>query len=405
MTSPRIALFENIHSQAVDLLRHAGFEDITAFSGALEGETLVSVLEKADIVGIRSKSQLTDDILRRVPHLRAVGCFCIGTDQVDLDMAQELGIPVFNAPYANTRSVAELMIGEIIILMRGIVDKSVAAHAGKWLKSATGSSEVRGKTLGIIGYGHIGSQVSVLAESLGMRVVFYDIADKLVLGNASRAPDMRTVLEQADVVSLHVPAGVQTENLITATELKTMKQGAFLLNASRGSVVDLDALSDALRSGHVAGAAIDVFPVEPSKAGDAFVSPLQNIPNVILTPHIGGSTIEAQENIALDVAEKLVRFAMHGSTGGAVNVPQVTLPDQAGPDQKGMMRFVHMHRNRPGTLARINDVFSSRGINIVAQYLQTNAQSGYVVIDTENVRDADDVRAALRAIEGTIRSF
>ena len=396
----KVALLESINPQAVAIFNEQGWPEVETHAGALEGEALKKVLATATVLGIRSKTHLTREMLQTAPNLQAVGCFCIGTDQVDLKAAQELGIAVFNAPYANTRSVAELVLGEIIMLMRKIPQKDKAAHAGQWLKAVDGACEVRGKTLGIVGYGHIGTQLSVLAEALGMEVIFYDIVNKLSLGNAQKAPSLDDLLARADVVTLHVPATKETANMIKAAQLKKMKKGSFLINASRGNVVDIDALKDALTSEHLAGTAIDVFPVEPYAKGEQLETPLRNLPNVILTPHIGGSTIEAQENIALDVAEKLVRYAAHGVTLGAVNLPQVALPEAT-----GHTRFRHLHRNEPGVLSKINEVFSSRGLNIAAQYLQTNAQSGYVVIDIDGAVKREEVAAALQAIPGTIRAF
>lgn len=396
----KIALLENIHPGAVGLFRHHGHDTIQTVAGALEGQELRDVLKDAHVLGIRSKTTLTKDMLDAAPNLLAVGCFCIGTDQVDLTAAQARGIPVFNAPYANTRSVAELVLGEIIMLMRRVPEKNVGAHRGEWLKAIDGACEVRGKVLGIVGYGHIGTQLSVLAESLGMRVIFYDILDKLALGNAQKALSLDDVLAQADIVSLHVPATPETDMMINAAALKKMKPGGFLVNASRGNVVDLKALAQSLHDKHLAGAAIDVYPIEPANKGDTLATPLQNIPNVILTPHIGGSTLEAQENIAGDVADKILRYIEHGTTSGAVNMPQVTLPPAA-----NHTRFRHIHRNVPGVLAKINDVFSSRGLNIAAQYLQTSNQCGYVVIDSDSKLNREEVLAALSAIDGTIRSW
>lgn len=396
----KIALLENIHPSATILFNSAGFQTVQTFTGALEGQALRDVLKDVNILGIRSKTTLTDEMMNAAPHLMAIGCFCIGTDQIDLNATMQKGIPVFNAPYANTRSVAELVLGEIIMLMRRIPEKDRAAHAGEWLKAIDGACEVRGKVLGIVGYGHIGTQLSVMAESLGMRVVFFDIIDKLALGNAQKCLSLDELLQKADIVSLHVPSTDDTTNMIDARALKQMKPGSFLINASRGMVVDLDALAASLHIRHLAGAAIDVFPVEPANKGDKLTSPLQNIANVILTPHIGGSTLEAQENIAADVADKLLRYIQHGSTSGAVNLPQVTLPAIG-----KQTRFRHIHRNVPGVLAKINDVFSSRGLNIAGQYLQTNSACGYVVIDSDSSLNRDDVLKALGAIDGTIRAF
>lgn len=396
----KVALFENIHVQAVDFFARRDCRVIRQIPAALEGDELIAALQDVDIVGIRSKTRLTADILRHVPHLKAVGCFCIGTEQVDLTAAQQTGIPVFNAPYANTRSVAELVLGEIIMLLRRIPDKNKAAHSGVWLKELSGASEVRGKTLGIIGYGHIGTQLSILAENLGLRVVFYDVVNKLALGNAVKCASLHELLAQADIVSLHVPGSMATKDMIGAHDIAAMKEGSVLINASRGNVVDLDALASAVESGHLSGAAIDVFPVEPAQNGAPFASPLQNLSNVILTPHIGGNTIEAQENIAGEVTEKLVDYVHNGATYGAVNMPQVALPPVA-----AHTRFRHLHNNVPGMLTAINNVFSSRDVNIAAQYLQTNAQCGYVVIDADGAVDAAGILRDLQQIDGTIRAL
>jgi D-3-phosphoglycerate dehydrogenase len=397
----KIALLENIHPHAAARFTNEWNATVTTHPGALEGADLTRALSDVHVLGIRSKTHLTRAVLDAAPDLLAIGCYCIGTDQVDLAAARERGIAVFNAPYANTRSVAELVIGEIISLMRRLPEKSAAAHRGEWLKAVDGATEMRGKTLGIIGYGHIGTQLSVLAEALGMRVVFYDIVDKLALGNARKATSLDDLLATSDVVSLHVPATKSTDNMINARTIGKMKRGAYVINASRGCVVDLDALNDALNNGHIAGAAIDVFPVEPHAKGDIFKTPLQGQKNVILTPHIGGSTAEAQENIASDVAEKLVRYMRDGVTDGSVNLPSVILPQAT----DNVTRFRHIHRNVPGVLAAINNVFSSRNVNIAGQYLQTDASCGYVVIDANNVKDAADVQNALRTIDGTIRAF
>lgn len=398
--SYKVALFENIHAQAVELFQRQGCEVIREIPAALEGAALVEALQGADIVGIRSKTQLSAEILRQAPQLMAVGCFCIGTDQVDLTAAQQMGIPVFNAPYANTRSVAELVLGEIIMLLRRIPDKNKAAHNGLWLKEVNGATEVRGKTLGIIGYGHIGTQLSILAENLGLRVVFYDVVNKLSLGNAVKCGSLADLLAQSDIVSVHVPGASSTKNLIGAKEFAQMKQGAVFINASRGNVADLDALAAAIESKHLSGAAIDVFPVEPAKNGDVLVTALQNLSNVILTPHIGGSTLEAQENIAGEVTEKLIDYVHNGATYGSVNMPQVALPPAA-----GHTRFRHLHENVPGMLTAINNAFSSRDVNIAAQYLQTNAQCGYVVIDADGDVDVAGILHELQNIDGTIRAL
>lgn len=400
-TPATVALFENIHPRGAVLFKQAQFNDVAFIPGALEGNALLRELQNAHIIGIRSKTQLTKQVLEQANHLLAIGCFCIGTDQVDLDYAQGCGIPVFNAPYANTRSVAELVLGEIIMLMRRIPDKSRAAHEGKWLKEVQGATEVRGKTLGIVGYGHIGTQLSILAENFGMNIVFYDVLDKLALGNARKCATLEELLELADVVSLHVPSTPQTQMMIGEAQLQKMKPGALLINASRGNVVDLKELALAIKREHIGGAAIDVFPVEPANNKELLETPLQGLPNVILTPHIGGSTLEAQENIAAEVSNRLLRYILDGSTEGAVNMPNISVP----PVTDTHTRFRHIHRNTPGILSQINQVFSSRSLNISAQYLQTNSRSGYVIVDIDGLVDARDVRKALCDIPGTIRAL
>jgi len=391
-------LLEGVHDRAVDSIRASGYDKLRVESTALEPDALKNALAGVHFLGIRSRSQITQDALDAADKLTAIGCFCIGTDQVDLDAARKRGIPVFNAPYANTRSVAELVLAEIIMLMRGIPEKNMAAHRGEWLKTAAGSHEVRGKTLGIVGFGHIGSQLGILAEGLGMKVIFHDIVDKLPLGNVTPAAGLEQVLEQADVVSLHVPDTDQTRGMIGKKELALMPAGSRLINASRGKVVDIPALAEALESKHLAGAAIDVFPAEPSGPDEAFVSELRGKDNVLMTPHIGGSTREAQQNIALDVASKLVRYSDNGSTMGAVNFPEVALPDHA-----TARRILHIHRNEPGVLQEINSVFSEAGVNIAAQYLQTLPDVGYVVMDAET-EDATRIIRGLEAIPATIRT-
>ncbi len=396
----RILLLEGVHESAVELLQASGYASITRLATALEGAALREAVEGVHFVGIRSRTQLTAEVFEAARKLIAVGCFCIGTNQVALDAARGRGIPVFNAPYSNTRSVAEMVVGEIIMLMRRIFPKSVAAHAGAWDKSAARSWEVRGKTLGIVGYGSIGSQLSVLAEALGMRVIYHDIVDKLGHGNASAAPTLDALLSQSDVVSLHVPATPETRHLIGAPQLARMRPGSFLLNNARGHVVDLDALADALRAGHLLGAAIDVFPVEPSGNAERFATPLQGLDNVILTPHIGGSTAEAQDRIGVEVARKLIAYSDVGATLGAVNFPEVQLPARP----RGT-RFMHVHRNVPGILGRINDVFSTARVNIAAQYLETDNEIGYVVVEADTDReDASQLLDALRHLDGTIRA-
>ncbi|MDG6093941.1 phosphoglycerate dehydrogenase [Acetobacter sp. AN02] len=398
----RILLLEGIHDSAVALLKASGYENVVRHKGALEGEALREALHGTHVVGIRSRTQLTREIIESADRLFAIGCFCIGTNQVDLNAAREFGIPVFNAPFSNTRSVAELVIGEIVMLMRRIFSRSGGCHSGEWDKSATNSWEVRGKTLGIIGYGSIGSQLSVLAEAMGMRVIYYDVVDKLGHGNASPTTSLDELLHESDVVSLHVPALPSTKNMIGAKEIATMKRGSFLINNARGNVIDLDAAAEALKSGHLLGAAIDVFPAEPKVAGERFSSPLQGLDNVILSPHIGGSTVEAQERIGVEVAKKIVEYSDIGSTFGAVNFPSVQLP--TGP--RGT-RFMHVHHNVPGIMSAINDIFSREKCNVTAQYLQTDGEVGYVVVeaDTGGSTDRDhDILERLRALEGTIRA-
>jgi D-3-phosphoglycerate dehydrogenase len=374
----KFALLEGIHPSALDALRQDGYTNIVTSPKALAGEALAEAIGDAHFLGIRSRTQLTEAVLDRAPKLTAVGAFCIGTNQIDLRAAMRRGIPVFNAPFSNTRSVAELVLAEIIMLMRGIPHKNAVLHRGGWVKSAAGSFEVRGKTLGIVGYGHIGTQIGVLAEQLGMSVVFHDIETRLTLGNARQLATLDALLEAADVVSLHVPETPATQNMIGAPQLARMKPGSHLINASRGTVVDIAALAAALEAGHLHGAAIDVFPVEPQGNDTPFESELVRFDNVILTPHIGGSTAEAQANIGVEVAAKLLRYSNNGSTVSAVNFPQVALPEHT-----GRCRLLHIHRNVPGVMAHVNERFSAAGINIAAQYLRTNDEVGYVVIDVD----------------------
>jgi D-3-phosphoglycerate dehydrogenase len=395
----RILLLEGVHDTAVELLARSGYANVTRLKTALDGEALSAALQGVHILGIRSRTQLTADIFKSADRLLAVGCFCIGTNQVDLKAARALGVPVFNAPFSNTRSVAELVMAEIVMLMRGIPTKSEAAHRGVWDKSAANSWEVRGKTLGIIGYGSIGSQLSVLAEAFGMRVLYHDSVDKLPHGNAVKADGLHDLLARSDVVSLHVPETVETFNMIGADEIAAMKPGAFLINNARGTIVDLDALAGALRERRLLGAAVDVFPVEPASNNEMFKTPLQNIPNVILTPHVGGSTAEAQARIGEEVARKLIDYSDTGATLGAVNFPQVQLP----PRPSGT-RFMHVHRNVPGLLRSLNDVFGRRDLNIAAQYLQTEGDLGYVVVDADGPADDATVLKELREINGTVRA-
>ena len=396
----RVVLFEGISQSAVEVFRAAGYDQVEVLAKSLAGADLKEKIASAHIVGIRSRTQLTADVLAEARKLITIGCFCIGTNQVDLDAAELAGIPVFNAPYSNTRSVAELVLAEAIMLMRGVPQKNAECHRGGWSKSALGSHEVRGKTLGIIGYGHIGTQVGVLAESLGMHVIFHDIEAKLSLGNARAAAGLDDLLSRSDIVTLHVPETPATQMMFGAAQIALMKPGAHLINASRGTVVDIDALAAALESGHVGGAAVDVFPVEPKGNGEAFESPLTKFDNVILTPHVGGSTLEAQDNIGTEVAAKLVRYSDNGSTLSAVNFPEVTLPEHA-----GSHRILHIHRNVPGVLSRINELFSREGVNIDGQFLRTDAKVGYVVIDIASTPQITArLRAALNEIEGTLRT-
>ncbi|MBC7500910.1 MAG: phosphoglycerate dehydrogenase [Herminiimonas sp.] len=375
---PKIVLLEKIHPNAKALLAAQGFTDIVEVAGALASDALIDVLGGAQAVGIRSRTTIDARVLKALPDLRTIGCFCIGTNQVDLDVAAEMGIPVFNAPYSNTRSVAELVIAQAILLLRRIPEKNAKTHRGLWDKSAQGAFEVRNKVLGIIGYGNIGAQVGILAESVGMRVVYFDVDNKLPLGNAKPQLTLEELLHVADVVTLHVPGGSTTERIINAERLALMKQSAVLINASRGKVVDIDALNLALRGNRLAGAALDVFPVEPSGEKEEFVSPLRGLDNVILTPHIGGSTEEAQENIGREVADKLARFLNAGTTRSAVNFPEV-----AHLEKQTRSRILHIHRNEPGVIARMNLLFADAGLNIVAQQLQTRGELGYVVTDID----------------------
>ena len=393
----KILLLEGIHPSAERIFRDAGYQNIETVKTALTGEELKSRLEGVHFLGIRSRTTLTRDIFEAADKLVAVGCYCIGTNQVDLTAATEHGVVVFNAPYSNTRSVAELVLAEAILLLRGIPEKNAKAHRGGWAKTANDSFEIRGKTLGIVGYGSIGSQLSVLAEGLGMRVIFYDVVSKLPLGNASQIPSLEALLGQADIVTLHVPDLPSTRNLIDQERISQMKPKSILINASRGTVVDIDALTKALADSHLLGTAIDVFPVEPKSNNDEFLSPLRGFDNAILTPHIGGSTQEAQENIGVEVAEKLVRYSDNGSTLTSVNFPEVALPPH--PNHH---RVLHVHENRPGVLSAINTVFAENQINIGSQFLQTSDKIGYVVIDVD--ADYSDVALEkLSEIEGTIR--
>jgi D-3-phosphoglycerate dehydrogenase len=385
----KIVLLEKIHASAVEHFNHEGFTEIVQLSTALTGNDLIDALSGADVVGIRSGTRVTAEVLNSVPGLRAVGCFCIGTNQVDLTTAASLGIPVFNAPFSNTRSVAELVIGQAILLLRRIPEKNALAHRGKWQKTAQGAFEIRNKVLGIVGYGNIGAQVGILAESVGMRVHYFDVERKLPLGNAKAADTLEELLQIADVITLHVPGGSATENLLTRERIALIKPSAILINASRGGVVDIDALHAALAEKRLAGAALDVFPVEPRNDKEEFVSPLRGLENVILTPHIGGSTEEAQDNIGREVADKLTRFLKAGTTRGAVNFPEISHVEKG-----ARSRVLNVHRNEPGVIARMNVDFAEAGLNIVAQHLQTSGAIGYVITDV----DADISEALLRKL-------
>ena len=394
----KFLLLEGIHPSAVKVLQAAGYSNIESISGALDGNALLDKIADAHFIGIRSRTQLTAEVFAKAHKLSAVGCFCIGTNQVDLNAARERGIAVFNAPYSNTRSVAELVLAEAILLLRGVPEKSAVAHRGGWLKSADNSYEVRGKTLGIVGYGAIGTQLSVLAEGLGMRVVFYDVVTRLALGNARQISSLHALLAMSDVVSLHVPELPSTQWMIGAAQIDAMKAGSVLINASRGTVVEIEPLSAALKAKKLLGAAIDVFPVEPGSNKDLFESPLRGLDNVILTPHVGGSTVEAQENIGIEVAEKLVKYSDNGTSTSSVNFPEVALPAHP-----GKHRLLHIHRNVPGVLQQINTVFGANNINIASQYLQTHGDIGYVVIDIDAAH-SDVALARLADVTGTIRS-
>jgi len=393
----KVVLLEGIHNSAADFFKANGYNNIESFPIALDDAFLIEKIKSANIIGIRSRTHLTKDVLKNAGKLLAVGCFSIGTNQVDGHAARLMGIPVFNAPFSNTRSVAELVIAEAILLLRNIPMKNAAAHRGKWLKSAANCFEVRDKNLGIVGYGHIGSQVSILAEALGMNVYYYDIVKKLSLGKAVSCSSLDELLALAHVVTLHVPETPLTMNMISERELAIIRKGACLVNASRGTVVNIPALTEALKTGHILGAALDVFPDEPASNSDPFISELQQFDNVILSPHVGGSTMEAQENIGTEVAEKLVKYSDTGATIGATNFVQISLQPN-----NNAQRFLHIHKNEPGVLKEVNYVFTSKGINIAGEYLQTDPEIGYVIIDTESCLDSG-ILDELKAIEGTIR--
>ena len=393
----KFLLLEGIHESALRTLKSHGYKNIEAVKGSISEQELLKKVTDIHFIGIRSRTQLTEVVFSAAEKLLAVGCFCIGTNQVNLDAALTKGVPVFNAPYSNTRSVAELVIAQAILLLRRVPEKNLLAHQGIWQKSAAGSFEARGKKLGIVGYGSIGSQLSVLAESMGMKVFLHDSVTKLPLGNAIQVDSLEALMRECDVLSLHVPENPETRNMIGANELQWMRPESVLINASRGSVVDLDALAEALKENRIAGAAIDVFPREPASNRDEFLSPLRGIPNCILTPHVGGSTMEAQENIGIEVCEKLIKYSDNGSSFNSVNFPEVTLPAYS-----GKHRLLHIHQNRPGVLSEINNVFSKSGINISSQYLQTNNEVGYVVMDVD-AEHSKEALNRLNEISGTIR--
>lgn len=394
----KFLLLEGVHASAVDVLRAAGYSQIESLPSALPDAQLKEKIADVHFLGIRSRTQLTEEVFAHAHKLAAVGCFCIGTNQVDLQAARARGVAVFNAPYSNTRSVAELVIAEAILLLRGVPAKNAAAHRGGWLKTAENSYEIRGKTLGVVGYGAIGTQLSVLAEGLGMHVLFHDVVAKLPLGNARQVANLQELLAASDIVTLHVPETPSTQWMLGAAQIAAMKPGSILINASRGTVVEIEPLAEAIRSGKLLGAAIDVFPVEPRGNKDEFLSPLRGLDNVILTPHIGGSTLEAQANIGIEVAEKLVRYSDTGTTTSSVNFPEVALPSHP-----GKHRLLHVHHNVPGVLSEINRIFSDNHINIASQYLQTNEKIGYVVIDLD-AGSSELALEKLAQVPGTIRS-
>ena len=394
----RFLMLEGMHQNALNVLNSQGYSNIEYLKSALDEAALIEKVRDIHFLGIRSRTQVTSAVLNAANKLVAIGCFCIGTNQVDVQAAMRKGIPVFNAPYSNTRSVAELVLGQLILLLRGIPEKNALVHRGGWSKSAEGSWETRGKTLGIVGYGNIGSQLSVLAESLGMQVVYYDVVSKLPLGNARQLPTLEELLAAADVVTLHVPELPSTRNMMTATQFALMKKGAVFINAARGSCVDIDALAAALETEHIGGAAIDVFPQEPKSNEEEFVSPLRAFDNVILTPHIGGSTLEAQANIGLEVADKFVRYSDAGATVSAVNFPEVSMPMRP-----GKHRLLHIHQNIPGVLSSINRVFAENRVNIAAQNLMTNDEIGYLIIDVDAACSPVALEK-IQGIEGTIRT-
>ncbi len=395
----KILLLEGVHQNAIDYFNAQGYSNIEYVKTALPEDELIEKIKDVHFLGIRSRTQLNEKVLNAAQKLVAVGCFCIGTNQVDLEAARKRAIPVFNAPFANTRSVAELTIASTIHLMRGTFQKSAAAHRGEWLKSAANSYEVRGKNLGIVGYGNIGSQLSVLASGLGMHVYYYDTENKLSHGNAQSVDSLKELLEISDVVTLHVPETPETKNMMNAETLGYMKTGSHLINYARGTVIDMEALAAALKSGHLHGAALDVFPLEPKGKDETFISPIRGMENVIITPHVGGSTQEAQANIGLEVAEKLVKYSDNGSTASAVNFPEVALPNYT-----QAHRIMNIHQNKPGMMSAINEIFSAGGANVLGQFLQTSGDIGYVVVDIEAEHDPAVFKDKLKALEGSIRT-
>jgi len=393
----KVLFLENISEKAVQYFKEQGYTDVKKMSGALSEEELIKVIKDVHILGIRSKTFISKKVLDSAKKLQAIGCFCIGTNQVDIKACKQKGVAVFNAPYSNTRSVAELVIGSSIMLIRKIIDKNKAAHEGIWNKEAKGSFELRGKTLGLIGYGNIGTQSGIMAEAMGMKVKFYDVETKLPLGNAVSVKSIKDLVSNSDIISVHVPETQQTKNLISNEVIKQCKSGAILINYARGEVVDLNALAAALQSKHIAGAAIDVYPIEPEKNGDKFETPLQGLSNVLLTPHIGGSTEEAQENIGEDVSVKLYQYLERGVSNGSHTIPDISLPPV-----DGAHRILHIHRNVPGVLSAINTVMSKNKINIVGQYLKTNEEIGYVVLDVDSKLSKKAIDL-LREVKETIR--
>jgi D-3-phosphoglycerate dehydrogenase len=394
----KVLLLENVHPAAIELFQKNGFKNIEIIKGSISEKELINKIGDVSILGIRSKTQLTKKVLSNAPKLIAAGAFCIGTNQIDIKESAEKGVAIFNSPFSNTRSVAELVIGLCISLLRRIPEKNNAAHKGQWLKESDGCYELRGKTLGIIGYGHIGSQVSILAEAMGMKVIFYDVTNKLALGNAESCKTLDDILKKSDIITLHVPGNNDTKNLISTSRIKKMKKGVHLINLSRGDVLDTVAIKQAIKENHIAGLAVDVFPEEPTTNKDKFVSPLQHLPNTILTPHIGGSTIEAQEAIGIDVAEKLITFAKTGSSLGCLTIPEINLPLI-----KNIHRILHIHRNVPGVLSDINGVLSKMKVNILGQSLQTNNDIGYVALDIDK-KVSQHLMQELEQVKNTIKT-